>query len=118
MLNLFSLTMKQYLNVYKFNRKYTTLALFELGTAIELTVKIALNLYIDLNNSRIYVLAERIKTDKLNIDAFTTAIIYLTHYLKFCENDVKLNSQNMSTRASLTCTAQIKRLLYFTIKLL
>ena len=46
--------------------------------AIEFTVKYANDLYLDLNNSRLHVIAKITKTDVTNIDANKAAQINLT----------------------------------------
>ena len=46
--------------------------------AIEFTVKSAIDLYLDLNNSRLHVIAKITKADETNIDANTAALINLT----------------------------------------
>ena len=62
----------------KFNREYAPMATIQPGMAIEFTAKIANDLYLDLNNSRLHVLAKITKADGTNIDANIAAPINLT----------------------------------------
>ena len=57
----------------EFNREYAPLATIKPNMAIEFTVKGANDLYLDLNNLRLHVLAKITKADGTNIDANTTA---------------------------------------------
>ena len=53
--------------------------------AIEFTVKGENDLYMDLNNSCLHVIAKITKADQTNIDENTAAPINLTLHSKFCE---------------------------------
>ena len=73
---IFGSIIQQNLIENEFNREYAPLATIQPGMAIEFTVKSANNLYLDLNNSRLHVIAKITKVDKTNIDANTAARIY------------------------------------------
>ena len=76
----------------EFNREYAPLASIHPGTAIEFRVTGSNDLYLDLNNSRLHVLAKITKADGTNIDANTAAPINLTLHSMFREIGVELNS--------------------------
>ena len=76
--DLFGLIMQQNVIENEFNREYAPLATIEPGMAIEFTVKSANDLYLDLNNSRLHVIAKIIEADGRNIAANTAALINLT----------------------------------------
>ena len=59
----------------EFNREYAPLATIQPGPAIIFTVKGANNLYLNLYNSRLHVLAKITKADGKNIDANTAGPI-------------------------------------------
>ena len=61
--DLFKSIMQQNVIENEFNRKYTPLATIQLSIAIELTVKGANDLYFNLNNSHLHVLAMITKAD-------------------------------------------------------
>ena len=77
------------------------LATIQPGMAIDITLKGANDLYLDLNNSRIHVLAKITKADETNIDANTAAPIYLTLHSMFCEISLELNNRNASEMSQL-----------------
>ena len=67
----------------EFNREYAPLVIIQPGMAIEFKVKSANDLYLDLTNSRLHVLAKIIKPDETNIDANTASPINLTLHSMF-----------------------------------
>ena len=69
--------------------------------AIEFTVKGANDLYLDLNNSLLHVLAKIIKADGTNIDANTAAPINLTLQSMFREIGLVLNGGNVGDTSQL-----------------
>ena len=74
----FGSIMQQNVIENEFNREYAPIATIQPGMAIEFTVKRANDLYLDLNNSRLHVIAMITKADETNIDANTAAPINLT----------------------------------------
>ena len=76
--DLFGSIMQQNVIENEFKREYAPLATIQLGMAIKFTVKGANDLYLDLNNSRLHVVAKITKADGTNIDANTAAPINLT----------------------------------------
>ena len=76
----------------KFNREYASLAILRQSEVIEFTVKGANILYLNLNNSRLLVLAKIIKADNTNINAKTAGWINMTLHSMFCTNGVELNN--------------------------
>ena len=72
--------MQQNLIENEFNREYAPLATIQPGMAIEFIVKSANDIYLDLNNSRLHVIAQITKADETNIDANTAASINLTQH--------------------------------------
>ena len=83
--DLFGSIMQQNVIENEFNREYAPLATIQPGMAIEFTVKGANDLYLDLNNSRLHVLAKITKADGTNIDANRAAPINLTLHSIFRE---------------------------------
>ena len=79
----------------EFNRKYPLLTTIQPSMAIEFTVKIANDLYLDLNNSSLHLLAKIIKADGTNIDANTAAPNNLTLHSIFREIRLELNNRNV-----------------------
>ena len=69
--------------------------------AIEFTVHSANDLYLNLNNSRLHVIAKITKVDGTNIDASTAAPINLTLHSMFREIWVKFNGQNVGDTSQL-----------------
>ena len=63
--------------------------------AIEFTVKGANDLYLDLNNSRLIMVAKIIKADGTNIDANTAVPINLTLHSMFREIGLEFNGRNV-----------------------
>ena len=61
--NLFGSIMQQNIIENKFNREYASLATIQPGMAIDFTVKNANDLYLNLNNSRLHVLANIAKAE-------------------------------------------------------
>ena len=85
----------------KFNREYASLAKIQPGMALEFTVKSASDPYLDLNNSRLHVLAKITKADGTNIDPNTAALINLTLNSMFREIGLELNGQNVGATSQL-----------------
>ena len=79
----------------EFNREYASLAWIQHGAPIEFMVKGSNKLYLDLNNSRLHVLAKITSAVGSNIEANTTGPINLPLHLMFREISVKLNSKNV-----------------------
>ena len=93
--DLFELIMQQNVIENEFNREYALLATIQPGMAIEFTVKSANDLYLDLNNSRLHVIAKITKADGANIDANTAVIIKLTMHSMFREIELEFNGRNV-----------------------
>ena len=69
--------------------------------AIVVTVKGANDLYLDLNNSRLHVLAKITKADGTNIDANTAGLINLTLHSMYREIGMELNGRNVGDTSQL-----------------
>ena len=69
--------------------------------AIEFTVKSANDLYMNLNNSRLHVIAKITKADRTHIDANTAAQINLTLHSMFREIGLEVNRQNVGDTSQL-----------------
>ena len=93
--DLFGSIMQQNVIENDFNREYAPLATIQPGMANEFTVKSANDLYLDLNNSRLHVIAEITKADGTNIDANTAAPINLTLHSMFREIGLEFNGRNV-----------------------
>ena len=93
--DLFGSIMQQNVIENEFNREYASLATIQPGAAIEFRVTGSNDLYLDLNNSRLHVLAKITKADGTNIDANTAAPIKLTLHSMFREIGVELNNRNV-----------------------
>ena len=93
--NLFGSIMQQNVIENEFNREYALLATIQLGLAIEFTVKSANDLYLDLNNSRLHVIAKITKADETNIDENTAAPINLTLHSMIREIGLEFNDRNV-----------------------
>ena len=91
----FKSIMEQNVIENEFNREYASLATIQLGMAIEFTVKSANDLYLDLTNSRLHVIAKITKANSTNIDANTAAAINFTLHLMFCEIKLEFNGWNV-----------------------
>ena len=65
--NLFGSTMQQNVIENEFNREYSPLTTIKPGVAIKFRVKNLNDLYLDLNNSRLHVLAKITKADKTTL---------------------------------------------------
>ena len=100
-LDLFESIMQHNVIENELNREYARLATIQPGMAIEFTVKGATDLYLDLNNSRLHVLAKITKADGTNIDANTAAPINLTLHSMFREIGSKLNGRNVGDTSQL-----------------
>ena len=81
--DLFGSIMQQNVIKNKFNREYALLAKIQLVLAIKFTVNSANDLYLDLNNPRLHVIAKITKADGTNIDTNTAAPINLTLHSMF-----------------------------------
>ena len=99
--DLFGSIMQQNVIENKFNREYVTLATIQPGMAIEFTVKGANDLYLDLNNSRLHVMAKITNADKIHIDTNTAAPINLTLHSMFREIGFELNVRNVGDTSQL-----------------
>ena len=99
--DLFGLIMQQNVIENEFNRVYAPLATIQPGIAIEFTVKRANNLYLDLNNSRLHVIAKITKADGTNIYANTAAPINLTLHSMFREIGLWFNGRNVGDTSQL-----------------
>ena len=89
--DLFESIMQQNVIENDFNPEYAPLEIIQPGIAIEFTVMDANDLYLDLNNLRLHVLAKITKADGTNIDANTAAPINLTLHSMFREIGLELN---------------------------
>ena len=94
-MDLFGSIMQQNVIENESNDEYTPLATIQPGAAIEFRVTGSNDLYLDLNNSRLHVLAKITKADGMNIDANTAAPINLTLQSMFREIGVELNGRNV-----------------------
>ena len=99
--DLFRSIMQQNVIDNEFNREYAPLATILPGMDIEFTVKSANDLYLELNNSRLHVIAKITKTDGTSIDANTATPIYLTLHLMFREIELELNGRNVRDTSQL-----------------
>ena len=81
--NLFGSIMQQNVIKNEFNSEYAPLATIQPVMAIKFTVKSANDLYLDLNDSRLHVIAKITKADGTNIDANTATSINLTLHSMF-----------------------------------
>ena len=79
----------------EFTREYAPLAKIQPGMAIEFKNKIANDLYLDLNNSRLHVITKITKTDGTTIDTNSAAQINFTLHSMFREIKLKFNGQNV-----------------------
>ena len=99
--DLFGSIMQQNVIENVFNCEYALLATIQQGMAIEVFPKGANDLYLDLNNSRLLVLAKITKADEANIDACTAPPSNLTLHSMFSEIGLKFNSRNVSDTSQL-----------------
>ena len=98
----------------EFNREYAPQNTIQWGMAIKFTVKGANVLYMDLNNSRLHVLAKITKADGKNINRNTAALFKLTLHLMFREIWLKLNGRNVGDTSQLySYRSVLKSLLNF-----
>ena len=93
--DLFGSIMQQNVIENEFNRDYVPLATIQPGMAIEFTVNSANDLYLELNNSRLHVIAKFTKADGTNIVANTTSPINLTLHSMFREMGLEFNVRNV-----------------------
>ena len=94
--DLFGSIMQQNIIDNEFNRDYAPLATIQHSAPFEFMVKGSNDLYLDLNNSRMHVLAKIINADGSNIGANTAGIINLPLHSMFREISVQLNNINKS----------------------
>ena len=99
--DLFGSIMQQNVIENEFNRKYAPLATIQSGMAIDITVKSANDRYLDMNNSRLHVIAKITKADGTNIDANTAATINLTLHSMFREIGLEFNGRNVGDTSQL-----------------
>ena len=85
----------------EFNHEYAPLATILPGIISEFTVKNAIDLYLDLNNSRLHVIAEITRANGTNIDASTAAPINLTLLSMFREIGLEFNGRNVGDTSQL-----------------
>ena len=93
--------MQLYVIENEFNREYAPLATIQINMAIECTVNVANDLYLDLKDSRLHVLATITKADGTNIAANTAASINLTLHSMFREIGLELNVRNVGDTSQL-----------------
>ena len=99
--DLFGSIMQQNVIENEFNREYAFLATIQPGAAIEFRVTGLNDLYLDLNNSRLHVLANITYADGSNIDTNTAVPINLNLHSMFSEIGVELNGQNVGDNSQL-----------------
>ena len=99
--DLFGSIMQQNVIENEVNLEYASLATIQPGMAIEFTVKSANALYLDLNNSRLHVIAKITKADGTNIDANKAVSINLTLHSVFREIELEYNSRNVGDTSQL-----------------
>ena len=99
--DLFGSIMQQNVIDNEFNREYALLTTIQPGMAIEFTVKGANDLYLDLNNSRLHVIAKITKADRTNIDPNTAAPINLKMHSMFREIWPEFNNRNVGDTSQL-----------------
>ena len=99
--DLFGSIMQQNIIENEFNREYAPLDTIQHGAPIEFIVNGSNDLYLDLNNSRLHVLAKITNADGSNIGANTAGPINLTLHLMFREISVELNGRNVSDTSPL-----------------
>ena len=97
----FGSIMQQNVIENELNREYAPLATILPGMAIEFTVHRANDLYLNLNNSCLHVIAKITKVDGTNIDANTAALINLTLHSMFREIGLKFNGRNLGDTGQL-----------------
>ena len=85
----------------EFNREYAPLATIQPGMDIEFTIISVNDLYLDLNNSRLHVIAKITKANGTNFDANTAAPINLTLHSMFCEIGLEFNGRNVGDTSQL-----------------
>ena len=85
----------------EFKREYAPLATIQPSMAIEIKVNGSNDLYFNLNNFRLHVLAKITKADKMNIDPNTAAPIKLTLHSMFRKIGLELNGRNVGDTSQL-----------------
>ena len=112
--HLFGSIMLQNIIDNEFNREYASLTTIQHCAPIEFMVKWSNDLYLDLNNSRLLVLAKITNADGTNIKANTVGLINLPLHSMFREISVELNGRNVSdTRALYPYRVYLETLLNF-----
>ena len=99
--DLFGSIMQQNVIENEFNREYAPLATIQPGMAIDFTVRSANDIYLDLNNSRLHVIAKITKANGRNIDANTAATINLTLHSMFREIGLEFKGRNVGDTSQL-----------------
>ena len=99
--DLFGSIMQQNVIENEFNSEYALLATIQPGTAVEFAVKSTNDLYLDLTNSLLHVIAKVTKADGTNIDANTAAPINLTLHPIFREIGLEFNNRNVGDSSQL-----------------
>ena len=97
--DLFGSIMVQNVIENELNLEYAPLATIQPGMAIEFMVKGANDLYLDLNNSRLHVLAKITNADGSNIEANTAGPINLPLDSMFRKISVELNGRNVRDKS-------------------
>ena len=112
--DLFGSIMQQNIIENEFNREYAPLSTIQHGAPIECMVKGSTDLYLDLNNSRLHVLAKITNADGLNIGANTAGPIHLPLHSMFRKISLELNGRKVSDTSPLyPYRAYLKTLLNF-----
>ena len=91
--------MQQHVIKNEIDREYASLATIQQGLVIEFAGKGANDLCLDLNNSRLHVLAKITKADGTNIDVNTAGPINLTLLSMFREIGLELNGQTVGDKS-------------------
>ena len=99
--DLFDSIMQQNIIENEFNLEYASLATIQHGAPIEFMVKGSNELYLDLKNSRLHVLAKITNADGSNIEANTAGPINLPLHSMFREISVELNGRYVSDTSPL-----------------
>ena len=83
-IDLFGSIMQQNIIENKFNREFASLATIQHGAPIKFMVKGSTDLYLDLSNSRLHVLAKITNADGSKIRGNTAGPINLPLHSMFC----------------------------------
>ena len=100
-IDLFGSIMQQNIIENKFYREFVPLVTIQHGGPIEFKVQYSNDLYLDLNNSRLHVLAQITNADVSNIGANTAGPINFPLHSMFREISVELNGRNVSDTSPL-----------------